>query len=104
MNSYLAAAMLRVERENFATRVLYLSLAHNGSETSGVRSTRRNAAKNGNPNSLHLLGLAQDVVFDTPADQVLALDTAIKLGLYFKVESDHVHFQCRPVRPRIDVA
>lgn len=37
-----------------------------GSVTSWVRSAARNVVKGGDPQSLHLCGLALDVVFDSP--------------------------------------
>ena len=95
---------LEAEQAWFAIRMAYLCRTFNGSETSGVRSPKRNLAKGGAADSLHLIGLAKDVIFDTPADQINALETAGSLGLHFKTEPDHVHFQSRPVRPKTRAA
>jgi len=60
--------------------------------TSWFRTPAENAAVGGVPNSLHLLGLAIDVVGDPGVlGRVASIWRAI--GLQAKVESDHLHLE-----------
>jgi hypothetical protein len=77
----------------FILHVFTLCIGHGGSVTSWIRSTRHNMAVGGQPNSLHRVGLAADLVFDEPADQLSAAITAKRLGLYALDEGSHLHVQ-----------
>ena len=67
------------------------------SETSGRRSEARNSSVGGNPNSKHLLGMAQD--FIAPSENGLTQASLVgrKLGLWVKVHDVtsgmHLHTQ-----------
>ncbi|MNC89294.1 Peptidase M15 [compost metagenome] len=72
--------------------------------TSWYRSSERNAAVGGAPNSLHVEGLAIDVVVDTPLFALGGTDGSVsqglriawrKLGAPFQavIEDDHVHLE-----------
>jgi len=66
-----------------------------GSITSGRRSHKRNKRVGGHPRSLHLCGLAVDVVLDSEnkSDSVHFKVFCKRLGLKVVVESDHFHLQ-----------
>lgn len=88
------------ERLWFANLIRYLCLTYGGSETSGIRSPAHNKAVGGDPASLHLSGLARDVIFDTPKQREAAIAEAVSRSLHFLLEIDHVHFQSRPAKPK----
>ena len=63
------------------------------SETSGLRSVKRNAAIGGMPLSAHLIGLAVDVILDEPARVSELTAFAAKMGLIVLDDGDHVHIE-----------
>lgn len=67
------------------------------SETSGRRSTERNAQEGGHPQSKHLLGMARDFVSPDLSD---GAQEAKRLGLWFKLHDVgsgvHIHVQGLP--------
>ena len=78
----------------FALVIKDLCVLYEGSEISGTRSLSHNAQVNGHLNSLHLVGLARDVVFDTAKGALNATARARQLGLSYKFNGDTtVHFQ-----------
>ena len=81
----------------FSLHIKDLCLMYEGTEISGIRSPRRNATKGGHLHSLHLVGLARDVAFDTERSRSLALKRAKQLGLHYELKGDTtVHFQALP--------
>jgi len=82
----------------FLSEMYELMRIFRGSVTSWLRSEERNEKKGGSAESLHLLGLALDVEFDSPGEQARALDAAKARGIHFLDEGDHVHFQ--PLAPK----
>lgn len=93
-----------VEQLLFHLKLLALLRGYPGSITSYLRSPRHNREVGGHPQSLHLDGLAADVIFDADTDRGAALAAARLLGLHCLDEGDHVHFQARPPRPRGDAS
>lgn len=78
---------------NFALHVHTLCIRHGGSVTSWLRSPTRNKNVGGDQNSLHLYGLAVDVVFDDQVGKFQAMAYAKRAGLSMLDEETHVHFQ-----------
>lgn len=78
---------------NFALHIHTLCIRHGGSVTSWVRSPARNKKVGGDDRSLHLYGLAVDVIFDDEAGKLAALVYAKRAGLSTLDEGDHVHLQ-----------
>lgn len=68
-----------------------------GSVTSWYRTGDRNMSVGGHLRSLHLQGLAVDVVLDEPLTHKIATDArhrlAADLGLKLVIEGDHDHLQ-----------
>jgi len=84
---------------------MYAILSHTqGSVTSWIRSPGHNAAHGGSTASLHLLGLALDVVFPTAATMARAKLLAKAEGIHYLDERDHVHFQAMPAGSNIVAA
>lgn len=81
---------------DFLSRILTVCIAYHGSVTSWLRTFDRNQAVGGHRNSLHLVGLAVDLVLDNPALMPLALAFAKRIGLYGVIEKDHLHLQAFP--------
>jgi len=79
----------------FAEAVYTYCLLHGASTTSGVRSTKHNAAVGGVPYSPHRFGVGMDMVYDNPATQQdpARLEVAKRLGLKIIQEGDHDHAQ-----------
>lgn len=74
--------------------IRYRSWSH-GSVTSAGRTETRNAAVGGVRLSAHMFNLAEDVVYDDPAEHPLAqrIEAAKRLGLRLIHEGDHDHLQ-----------
>ena len=81
---------------SFAEKVHLVCLAYGGSVTSWIRSKDRNNKVKGHVRSLHLVGLACDVVLDEMALASSALSFAKRLGLHGIIERDHIHLQALP--------
>lgn len=86
----------------FNLHIQALCVLYNGSVISGVRSRQRNTILGGHLYSLHLVGLASDVVFDTKRYRSLALRRARHMGLHHKLKGDlTAHFQPFPPLPTL---
>lgn len=72
-------------------RVALLRENYPFSVTSWWRTVKRNDAVGGLPKSLHLRGLAIDVVLDPEVNQVDFRIAAEKVGIYVYDEGDHLH-------------
>ena len=77
----------------FAGKIDLLNTRFAFSVTSWFRSTNRNKLVGGHANSLHLVGLAVDIIVDNPAQAQELTSFAHQLGLLAIVEKDHVHVQ-----------
>ena len=65
-----------------------------GSVTSGKRSRKRNKQVGGVSTSMHLLGLAKDIVLDDRARDFWLFKALCKrLKLFVLDEGDHIHVQ-----------
>lgn len=66
-----------------------------GSQTSGLRSPERNMLVGGHTHSLHMIGLAADVVYEPNPWPTLefAKKRAARLGMSLYREGDHDHLQ-----------
>ncbi len=63
------------------------------STTSGKRTARHNALVGGVAHSAHIVGLAVDIVYDTPPPKEERWAWAERLELRLIVEDDHDHLQ-----------
>lgn len=79
----------------FGNLVALVLLFAEGSVISWLRSKKRNRDVGGLDNSLHLVGLAVDVVFDDEKQRRAGMQMAERLGLFAIDEGDHVHIQVR---------
>jgi len=77
----------------FGNLVALVLLFADGSVTSWLRSKKHNEEVGGHPESLHLVGLAVDVVFDSHGQKMDGIHMAERLGLLAIDEGDHVHVQ-----------
>ena len=83
----------------FISKVAAICSKHNCSVTSWIRTHQRNENVGGKSDSLHLWGLAIDIVPDDWKDLQNIL-TAIRNGkLHYKVHKGHIHIQTRPGKP-----
>lgn len=82
--------------QEFALAVYRYCISVRGSVTSWIRTVGHNVAVGGVHGSLHVVGLAVDVVLDGP---LLSSDERHKLasdlGIKLVIESDHDHLQAR---------
>ncbi len=86
----------------FLHAVYVLCMNHRGSVTSWIRTRYRNELVGGLPTSLHLHGLACDIVFDPPETPGRAATAAGVLGLHCLIEHDHLHVQANAARPLLE--
>ena len=93
----MSVAML-FEIAGFAWKLLELYHGSRFSVTSWFRTLEHNAEVGGSPSSLHLCGLAVDVIPAGGVSRESLFAGAVGLGLHGVVESDHVHLQARPVK------
>jgi len=77
----------------FTEKVGALMGAYPASITSWYRSPKRNKRVGGSSTSLHMLGLAVDVVLDSRTDLEGFTALAKRLRLWVLDEQDHVHIQ-----------
>ncbi len=84
-----------MDTHEFHRLVMTLAIQYRFSETSGLRSIKRNKKVGGDPHSRHLIGLGRDIVLDDKKDTESFVIDARRLGLVAVVESDHVHLQDR---------
>jgi hypothetical protein len=82
--------MTRVE---FRAVVDQLRLAIPFSETSGIRTVKRNFQVGGHEFSAHLVGLGQDLVLDDPADFPTLKQLASTLEVDAVLEPDCIHLE-----------
>lgn len=88
-------AALLLEIAGFVWKLLELFLQSRYSVTSWFRTPEHNASVGGSPSSLHLRGLAVDVVPGDGVSRDALLAHAVRVGLHGVVEADHVHLQAR---------
>lgn len=79
----------------FSNLVALVVLFASGSVVSWLRSWKRNQEVGGHESSLHLVGLAVDIVFDDDVEKKAGMQMAERLGLLAIDEGDHVHIQVR---------
>ena len=85
--------MRHVDYQGYLQDMIVLCLRYNGSVTSWIRSPKRNENVGGVPDSLHLVGLAVDVAFDTPEDKEDAHKFAKSMGYDVVPYSGHLHIE-----------
>jgi uncharacterized protein YcbK (DUF882 family) len=83
----------------FCARLWMLLDEYPGSVTSWLRSPAHHKAVGGLTNSLHLEGLAADIVLDNKTTMSAAAVYARSLGLYALNEGTHLHVELHE-RPR----
>ncbi len=86
---------------HFRARVLRYCKEMHASETSGFRTTKRNADVGGHPNSHHLRGMAVDVAYDAQPTLDLAEAAADKHGLHVFREGTHDHLTPHDLPPAV---
>lgn len=72
-------------------KVVLLRKDYEFSVTSWWRTEKRNNAVGGLPKSLHIKGLAVDIVLDSTANKAEFEKDANEIGLYVYDEGDHLH-------------
>lgn len=81
----------------FCNHIKDICFLYGGSVISWIRSPIRNAEKGGHTFSLHLVGLAADVVFDTEEGVSFAIQRCQQIGLSFKINGAFtLHIQALP--------
>jgi hypothetical protein len=78
---------------DFASALLAYCQTLGGSVTRWISTERHNLAVGGDARSLHLIGLAADIVYDSPPPIERARGVAEQLGLYVYREGDHDHLR-----------
>lgn len=78
---------------DFALAVATLAVEFDLSVTSWYRSHKRNKSVGGVENSLHLCGLAVDIVLDNDSDKESFIKRAQRFGLRIIDEGHHLHIQ-----------
>jgi hypothetical protein len=82
-----------MSRTAFWIAVQVMLSRYKGSETSGARTPKHNEEVGGKPDSPHLVGLGQDVVWDDPPRLVELQLNAQAIHLVVIRDKDHDHFQ-----------
>jgi len=82
-----------VTRGEFAEAIYTYCTMLGASATSALRSKHHNQLVGGVAHSAHLVGLAQDVVYDATPPQGERENWAARLGLRVVIEDDHDHLQ-----------
>lgn len=77
----------------FLFKILYLSCRFNFSVTSWIRTPAHNKKVGGVPDSMHLLGLAVDVILDDWSETEQFMKMCKRIGLQAIKEGDHIHVQ-----------
>ena len=78
---------------DFCTKILCLKSLFDFSVTSWIRSQKRNEAVGGKDDSLHLVGLACDVVLEDPSQADALIYSCKRLGLVAIKYVDCIHIQ-----------
>lgn len=91
--SLLALPVHANSRVEFLEKVLYLCEEYSCSVTSWIRTDKRNNRVKGVKDSLHLKGLAVDVVLDNSRRFKKFVKAAKILGLDVIRENDHIHLE-----------
>ena len=82
----------------FEDKIKSLLLAYPGSITSWIRSPKRNKAVGGAAHSMHLVGLAVDIVLDDPKQNYDCIQMATRIGgLWMVDEGDHIHMHQKEI-------
>lgn len=76
---------------SLVVKVVLLRKDYDFSVTSWWRTEKRNNEVGGLPKSLHIKGLAIDVVLDSTVDKASFDRDANEIGLYVYDEGDHLH-------------
>ena len=85
------------ERNLLYEKMLSICAIYDCSITSCYRTKERNKIVHGHPKSLHMQGLAIDIVPDD-WENTEKITNAIKiLGLHYLVEKTHIHIQSRGI-------
>jgi len=82
-----------MKQTEFLQCISCIAIHCNVSVTSWIRSKKRNEKVGGVPLSLHQIGMAVDLVWDTEEDKVNAQNWCTRLGLTCLDEGDHLHVQ-----------
>lgn len=77
----------------FFNAVLSLAARFNFSTSSWIRTEKHNRVVGGSEDSLHLLGLAMDVVLDPGEDKEAFIRMARRLGLIVIDGTTYIHLQ-----------
>ena len=85
--------------DNFLQQILHLAVRFDLSVTSWIRSTKHNGRVGGKSGSMHLLGLAVDVVLDDPDQTDFFILACNRIGLMALNEKDHIHVQIPHYEP-----
>jgi len=87
---------MKMPLHQFCYAITALCTDHSASVTSWIRSPTRNKAKGGRTTSLHLTGMACDLVCDDPAQKPALVAAARLRHLDAVDEGDHVHVEADP--------
>lgn len=79
--------------QDFIMTIASLAIEFRFSVTSWIRTPRRNQRVGGVTDSLHLSGLAMDIVLDRQADRRHFCLRAKRLGLRVIIYDSHLHVQ-----------
>lgn len=80
----------------FLCKLLALYDTQPFSVSSWIRTPQHNAAVGGDPNSLHVHGLAADLVPDNHGSIKQLAEGARAVGLHYEENGDHLHVQLYP--------
>lgn len=82
-------------RPEFLDKAQSACVLYSGSISSWVRSEAHNHRVGGHPRSMHLCGLAVDVVLDNQEDADDFIAFCVRLGLMAINYDDHIHVQIK---------
>jgi len=82
-----------MKQSEFLQHISCIAIHCGVSVTSWIRSKKRNEKVGGVPFSLHQVGLAVDLAWDTEEDREKAKYWCKRLGLSCLDEGDHLHVQ-----------
>ena len=90
---------MKMSQLEFAAATLALCTDYRCSVTSWIRTVTHNHAVGGVTNSLHISGLAADLVLDNPLDRPRLMIAARAAGLDVVDEHTHIHIEADPKTP-----